>query len=81
MLYTLLPTIQFKQAESILVIIDKLVAYLSAYMDINKANQVRYATARLVKLAETYNLAMLAVRHLTKGSVLKSLYRVWVALT
>ncbi len=44
-----------KQAKPILVIIDPLVAYLSSEMDINKANQVRFATARLARLAETYN--------------------------
>ncbi len=64
-----------KQVQPILVIIDPLVAYLSSEMDINKANQVRYATARLARLAEKYNLAMVAVRHLTKGSSLKPLYR------
>lgn len=64
-----------KQVRPTLVIIDPLVAYLSGEMDINKANQVRYATARLVRLAEKHNLAAVAVRHLTKGSSLKPLYR------
>lgn len=64
-----------KQVKPILVIIDPLVAYLSGEMDINKANQVRYATARLARSAEKYNLAMVAVRHLTKGSSVKPLYR------
>lgn len=61
-----------KQVQPVLVIIDPLVAYLSGEMDINKANQVRYATARL---AEKYNIAIVAVRHLTKGASLKPLYR------
>jgi len=63
------------QVEPKLVIVDPIQAYLSGDMDINKANQVRYATARLAKLAEKHNLAMLVVRHLTKGSTQKALYR------
>lgn len=58
-----------------LIIIDPLVAYLSGEMDINKANQVRYATSRLAALAEKYNAAVLAVRHLTKGGSQKAIYR------
>ncbi|MBI2850696.1 MAG: AAA family ATPase [Chloroflexi bacterium] len=58
-----------------LIIIDPLVAYLSGEMDINKANQVRHATSRLAALAEKYNTAILAVRHLTKGGSQKAIYR------
>ncbi len=58
-----------------LLIIDPLVAYLSGDMDINRANQVRWGTARLAKLAEKYGIAVLAVRHLTKGGSLKPIYR------
>lgn len=59
----------------VLVVIDPLVAYLSGDMDINKANQARYATARLAKIADNYSLAIVAVRHLTKGGSLKPIYR------
>lgn len=59
----------------LLVLIDPLVAYLSGEMDINKANQVRYATARMAKLAEKYGPAVVAVRHLTKGTSQKPVYR------
>ncbi len=58
-----------------LLIIDPLVAYFSGDMDINKANQVRYGTARLAKLATKWGLAIVAVRHLTKGGSLKPIYR------
>ncbi len=59
----------------ILLVIDPLIAYLSGDMDINKANQVRYATARLAHLADTYGIAIIAVRHLTKGGSSKPIYR------
>ncbi|MFC2041742.1 bifunctional DNA primase/polymerase [Chloroflexota bacterium] len=58
-----------------LLIIDPLVAYLSGDMDINKANQVRFATARLAALADKYGMAIVAVRHLTKGGSQKAIYR------
>jgi len=59
----------------LLLVVDPLVAYLSGDMDINKANQVRFATARLGKIADKYGLAIIAVRHLTKGGSLKPIYR------
>lgn len=58
-----------------LIIIDPLVAYLSGDMDINKANQARYATSRLAALAEKWNAAVVAIRHLTKGGSQKAIYR------
>ena len=59
----------------VLLIIDPLVAYFSGDMDINRANAVRWGTSRLAKLAEKYGMALLAVRHLTKGNSLKPIYR------
>jgi RecA-family ATPase len=59
----------------VLVIIDPLVAYLSINVDIHRANQVRHATAKLAQLAEFYNCAILAIRHLAKGSIMKPIYR------
>lgn len=58
-----------------LLILDPLVGYLSSEIDIHKANQVRHGTARLAKLATKYGLAILAIRHLTKGGSLKPIYR------
>ena len=58
-----------------LLIIDPLVAYLGAAVDINRANETRSVMARLAKIAETHQLAILAVRHLTKGGAAKPIYR------
>lgn len=63
------------ETAPVLLIIDPLVAYLSGDLDINKANQVRFATARLAALAEKWGLAILAIRHLTKGGSSKAIYR------
>lgn len=77
-----LDEIGFQRLEStifeimpVLIIIDPLVAYLSGNVDIHKANQVRYAMARLEHLAGSYGAAIIAIRHLTKGSTLKPIYR------
>lgn len=59
----------------VLFVIDPLVAYLSATLDLNKANQARYATARLAHIADKYSIAIIAVRHLTKGGSQKPIYR------
>ncbi|MBA7635840.1 DNA repair protein RadA [subsurface metagenome] len=64
-----------RQLKPLLVIIDPLVAYLSGEVDVHKANQVRQVTAHLARLAEKYNPAIIAIRHLTKGSSLKPIYR------
>lgn len=64
-----------RQLKPSLVIIDPLVAYLSGEIDIHKANQVRQVTAHLARLAEKYNPAIIAIRHLTKGGSLKPIYR------
>jgi hypothetical protein len=58
-----------------LLIIDPLVAYLAAGMDFHRANETRPIMARLAKLAEKYQLAILAVRHLAKGGMNKAIYR------
>lgn len=59
----------------VLLIIDPLVAYFSGDTDIHRANSVRHVTAQLHKLAEKWNMAVLAVRHLTKGGSVKNIYR------
>lgn len=59
----------------VLLVIDPLVAYLSGTLDIHKANQVRYATARLSNIAGKYGIAIIAIRHLTKGQSSKAIYR------
>jgi hypothetical protein len=58
-----------------LVVIDPLVAYLGAGVDLHRANETRAVTAKLAILAEKYHSAILAVRHLTKGGKDKAIYR------
>lgn len=63
------------EVKPTLFIIDPLVAYLGAGMDFHRANETRPVMARLAKLAEKYQLAILAVRHLAKGGQNKAIYR------
>ncbi len=63
------------QEKPKLLIIDPLVAYLGSGVDIHRANETRSIMARLAKLAENHQLAVLAVRHLTKGGQNKAIYR------
>lgn len=63
------------ELKPFLVIIDPLVAFLSTNTDINKSNQVRKITARLAKIAGKYQTAILAIRHLSKGGSVKTIYR------
>jgi hypothetical protein len=58
-----------------LFIIDPLMAFLGAEVDIHRANETRAVMSRLARLAEKYEIAILAVRHLTKGSMSKAIYR------
>ncbi len=58
-----------------LVIIDPLVAYIGASVDIHRANETRAIMAALADIAAKGHAAMLAVRHLTKGGMTKAIYR------
>lgn len=58
-----------------LVVVDPLVAYIGARVDLHRANEVRAIMTRLADIAETYGVAILAIRHLTKGGALKPIYR------
>lgn len=58
-----------------LAVIDPLVAYLGAGVDLHRANETRAVMARLAILAEKYHCAIVAVRHLTKGGKEKAIYR------
>jgi hypothetical protein len=58
-----------------LVVIDPLVAYLGADVDLHRANETRAVMSRLAILAEKYHCAIVAVRHLTKGGKDKAIYR------
>jgi len=58
-----------------LVIIDPLVAYMGGKVDLHKANETRSIMSQIAHLAERYKCAIVAVRHLTKSSRNKSIYR------
>jgi len=64
-----------EQVNPALVIIDPLVAYIGAGVDIHRANETRAVMAKLADIAEKHGCAILAVRHLTKGGTLKPIYR------
>lgn len=72
-----LPVIQatIAQYSPVLVIIDPLQAYLGAKTDMYRANEVRPLLAELVLLAEQYACAMVCVRHLSKASQSRAIYR------
>jgi len=61
--------------KPILSVIDPLTAYLGSDVDFYRANETRPIMAALSALAANYNLAILVIRHLTKGSATKSIYR------
>ena len=58
-----------------LLIMDPLIAYLGASVDIHRANETRAVMAQLARLAEKFDAAILAVRHLTKSGMPKAIYR------
>ena len=58
-----------------LLIVDPLVGYLGGSVDLHKANEVREVMARLANLAQRYRCAVICIRHLTKSTRSKSIYR------
>lgn len=64
-----------KQVKPLLVIIDPLVAYLGGKIDLHKANETREIMARMTRIAEENKVAIVLVRHLTKGNKDKAIYR------
>ena len=64
-----------KMVKPKLVIIDPLVAYLGGKIDLHKANETREIMARLTRMAEENHVAIVLVRHLTKGGKEKAIYR------
>ena len=61
--------------KPMLVVLDPLVGYISAAVDIHRSNEVRAVMSKLAALAEKYKVAILAIRHLTKGGMAKPIYR------
>jgi len=60
---------------ALLVIIDPIVAYLPDRTDMNSASAVRPVLARLARVAEETGAAIVFVRHLSKGTKEKAMYR------
>lgn len=58
-----------------MLIVDPIQAFVGANVDMHRANEVRPVLARLSKLAEQYNCAVLCIRHLSKASADRALYR------
>lgn len=58
-----------------LVIVDPLVAYLGANVDLHRANETRSVMAALSRLAEGHRCAIVVVRHLTKSGKERPIYR------
>jgi hypothetical protein len=58
-----------------LVIIDPLFSYLGGRVDLHRANEVRAIMRPLAALAEKYNVAIICIRHLTKGGRDAAAYR------
>ena len=67
--------VYLEEKHPALLIIDPLMAYLGATLDIHRANETRAVMSQLARLAEKFDVAILAVRHLTKGGMLKPIYR------
>jgi AAA domain len=64
----LLPIEQaLKDLRPALMVIDPLQAYLGARVDMHRANEVRPLLSGLAALAEQYECAVLAIRHLSKA--------------
>ncbi len=58
-----------------LVVIDPLNAYLGSTLDTNRDAALRSVLTPLTQMAEKYNVALLAIRHLTKSPRTRAIYR------
>ena len=58
-----------------IVTVDPLVAYLGAGVDMHRANEIRQVMAALARIADKYQCAIVAVRHLTKSAQDRPIYR------
>ncbi len=58
-----------------LLIIDPVQAYLGKKVDINKANEVRSVLTPIADLAERHQCAIVCIRHLSKSTQSKAMYR------
>jgi len=72
-----IPTIEgaIEAVGAKLVIIDPIMAFLSADVEAHKDQHVRRALAPLARMAERLGVAVLVIRHLNKGNSTNPLYR------
>ena len=66
---------QIIELRPLIIMIDPIVAVMGGAVDLHRANEVREFTGRLADVAERYNTGIVGVRHLTKGSRDKAIYR------
>ena len=64
-----------EQLKPSLVILDPLVAYMGEKVSLDKANQTRKVMASLAAVAEKHHCAIVTIRHLSKGTREKAIYR------
>ena len=57
-----------------LVVIDSVMSFVGARVDVYRANEVRAVLAPLAKLGERYGCAILALRHITKSRSGRAIY-------
>jgi hypothetical protein len=63
------------QTDARLVVIDPLHSFLGAGVDLHRSNETRPILDGIIKLAERHSCAVLIVRHLSKASGGRALYR------
>jgi hypothetical protein len=64
-----------QQTSARLVVVDPLVAYLGAKVDLHRANETRAVMKQLAAIAERHDCAIVLVRHLTKSGKDRAIYR------
>ena len=64
-----------KNYNPALIVIDPVQAFLGENVDMHRANQVRPRLTALANMAEQNKLAVLIIRHLSKSTASKALYR------
>lgn len=64
-----------QQTSARLVVVDPLVAYLGATVDLHRANETRAVMKQLAAIAERHHCAIVLVRHLTKSGKDHAIYR------
>ena len=65
---------KIESTECDLIVIDPIIAFLDSKVDIHRQNETRAALSQVVGLAQRYNVALLGLIHMNKGSA-KALYK------